>query len=94
MENAFNIISIWRDRKHEDEVAKLNNSGEQVAAKKLREEKPGVVLNVAKQRNGDYEGKIGLWFDQDTYRYRSSVDQAAWKRTYLPENWNVGQNAK
>ena len=92
--NAFNIISIWRDRKHEDEIAKLNNIGEQEAAKKLREEKPGVVLNVAKQRNGDYEGKIGLWFDQDTYRYRSSVDQAAWKRTYLPENWNVGQNAK
>lgn len=92
--NAFNIISIWRDRKHEDEIAKLNNSGEQVAAKKLRDEKPGVVLNVAKQRNGDYEGKVGLWFDQDTYRYRSSVDQAAWKRTYLPENWNVGQNAK
>jgi twinkle protein len=30
----------------------------------------GVVLNVAKQRNGDFEGKIGLWFDQKTYRYR------------------------
>lgn len=82
--NAFNIISVWRDRKHEDAVALLANSDPQ-AADKLRNEKPGVILNVAKQRNGDFEGKIGLWFDQRTYRYRSSADEASWKRSYLPD---------
>lgn len=89
--NAFNILSIWRDRKLEDELHILEASGDeanrQLAATK-RQEKPGVILNVAKQRNGDFEGKIGLWFDQATYRYRSRLDEASWKRTYLPENWS------
>lgn len=85
--NAFNIISVWRDRKHEDAVALLANS-DPVAADKLKAEKPGVIMNVAKQRNGDFEGKIGLWFDQKTYRYRSSADGATWKRSYLPHNRN------
>jgi twinkle protein len=49
----------------------------------------GVVLNVAKQRNGDFEGKIGLWFDQKTYRYRSKLDGETWRRQYLPEGWNA-----
>lgn len=89
--NAFNILSIWRDRKLEDELHILEASGDeanrQLAATK-RQEKPGVILNVAKQRNGDFEGKIGLWFDQATYRYRSRLDEASWKRTYLPEGWS------
>ncbi len=80
--NAFNIISVWRDRKHEENIAALANT-DATAANKLRAEKPGVILNVAKQRNGDFEGKIGLWFDQKTYRYRSSTDPESWRRTYL-----------
>ncbi|WP_207667505.1 hypothetical protein, partial [Clostridium perfringens] len=39
------------------------------------EGKPGVILNVSKQRNGDYEGKCSLWVDQETYRYRSDQEQ-------------------
>ena len=82
--NAFNIIAIWRNRKFEDAVAKLGAAGDCAGAERLCQSKPGVVLNVAKQRNGDFEGKIGLWFDQKTYRYRSSGDPASWRRTYLP----------
>jgi twinkle protein len=67
--NAFNIITIWRDRKREDDLKKAENE----EAEAEIEKKPGVILNVAKQRNGDFEGKIGLWFDQQTYRYRSST---------------------
>jgi twinkle protein len=87
--NAFNIVSVWRNRKFEDEIAKLQTAGDAEGAANLAQSKPGVILNVAKQRNGDFEGKIGLWFDQQTYRYRSSTDEAAWKRTYLPEDWNA-----
>jgi twinkle protein len=86
--NAFNIVSVWRNRKLEDEIAKLQAAGDAEGAAKLRESRPGVVLAVCKQRNGDFEGKIGLWFDQRTYRYRSSADEAVWRRTYLPEGWN------
>jgi twinkle protein len=85
--NAFNIISVWRDRKHEDAVS-LMASTDPTGAATLRNSKPGVIVNVAKQRNGDFEGKIGLWFDQQTYRYRSASDDASWKRQYLPENWS------
>lgn len=80
--NAFNIVSLWRDRKFEDNVASMRITDD-AGADRLFASKPGVVLNVAKQRNGDHEGRTGLWFDQKTYRYRSSLDPAAWKRSYL-----------
>lgn len=89
--NAFNVISIWRDRKFEEQVDQLAKGDDKAAsgaaAAELRASRPGVLLNVAKQRNGDFEGKVGLWFDKETYRYRSSHDQETWKRGYLPEDW-------
>lgn len=87
--NAFNIVSVWRDRKFEESVASLASTDPGGAAE-LFNSRPGVMMNVAKQRNGDFEGKVGLWFDQRTYRYRSSGDQASWKRTYLPDDWQRG----
>jgi twinkle protein len=81
--NAFNIITVWRNKAHEDEVRKLASKGLQEQADKLWSDKPGVLFNVAKQRNGDFEGKVGLWFDQDTYRYHSSQDRSMWSRDYL-----------
>lgn len=82
--NAANILSVWRNRKHEESVQKAESDEERASLM----EKPGVILNVAKQRNGDFEGKVGLWFDQETYRYHSSHDRSLWGRTYLPNDWN------
>lgn len=67
--NAFNIITIWRNREHEEKLA----AAEDAELAELQN-KPSVILNVAKNRNGDFEGKVGLWFDKETYRYRSSVE--------------------
>jgi twinkle protein len=80
--NAFNIMTVWRNRQLEDEIRKLEVAGSQEEAEQLKET-PGVLLNVAKQRNGDFEGKIGLWFDQNTYRYYSAYDREMWNRDYL-----------
>lgn len=77
--NAFNILTIWRNRKHEEALAAVKTD---IERQDLLEQ-PGVVLNVAKQRNGDFEGKIGLWFDQVTYRYASSHDRSLWRTSYL-----------
>lgn len=79
--NAFNIVSVWRNRRHEEDVkAAVEGSPEW----RDLQEKPGVVLNVAKQRNGDFEGKVGLWFDQETYRYHSSHERGLWNdRVYV-----------
>ncbi len=77
--NAFNIMAVWRNRRHEEEMKAATTDAE----KRELNEKPGVILNVAKQRNGDFEGKVGLWFDQETYRYhRLSFDRGLWDRRY------------
>jgi twinkle protein len=71
--NAANIIAVWRNKRLEDEIQVAEND----AIKQSLMDKPGVILNVAKQRNGDFEGKVGLWFDKETYRYASSHDRGA-----------------
>lgn len=74
--NAFNILTIWRNRKIEEKQKSQNASEEDL-------EKPPVLLNVAKQRNGDFEGRVGLWFNQETYQYTSSQDNRRFARDYL-----------
>jgi twinkle protein len=77
--NAFNILAVWRNRKLEDEIrvqADAAANGDVAAETRLRDlaQKPGVIIGVPKQRNGDFEGKFGLWFSQQTYQYRGSRD--------------------
>lgn len=77
--NAFNILTVWRHRKREDAIEKAETDEE----RERLLEKPTVILNVAKQRNGDFEGKVGLWFDKETYQYRSSTDDRLRRRCYV-----------
>lgn len=77
--NAHNIITVWRNRKLEEDIKAAESDDERFEL----EQKPGVILTMAKQRNGDWEGKVGLWFDQDTYRYRSSHDGGQFARQYV-----------
>src|SRR5690606_15916090 len=79
--NAFNIVTVWRNREREDKLKILSASKAPLEGKELEEfeklkSRPGVVVNIAKQRNGDFEGKVGLWFDQATYRYYSSYEKS------------------
>jgi twinkle protein len=83
--NAFNIITVFRNRKHEDEVRAAEKDGLHDVLAELQK-KPGVIVNVAKQRNGDFEGKRGLWFDQSTYRYYDTPDRGIWDRKYIHQN--------
>ena len=77
--NAFNIISIWRNRRHEEELRAAKTDEE----KAVLDAKPGVIVNVAKQRNGDFTGWCKLWFNQQTYQYHSVTDNRRWPRNYL-----------
>lgn len=77
--NAFNILTVWRNRRLEEEIGAAKSDAERAELA----QKPGVILNVAKQRNGDFEGKVGLWFDQATYRYHSSSDRTGWDRMFI-----------
>jgi twinkle protein len=77
--NAANILTFWRNRSHEEKLQAARTDDERA----VLNEKPGVIMNVAKQRHGDFEGKVGLWFDQRTYRYHSSYDRDLWGRRYF-----------
>jgi twinkle protein len=40
--------------------------------KEHEEEKPDAVLTIDKQRHGEWEGKIGLWFDAASQSFKES----------------------
>lgn len=72
--------------------------GDAKAQEKLSELEPPVLVNVAKQRNGDWEGKFGLWFSLETYQYRSAHDDRHGHRFVVPpgepQAANVEGNSK
>lgn len=72
--NAFNIVAVWRNRKIEH-PADMENRPEFT-------DEPGVTMNIAKQRNGDFEGKIKLFFSTKTYQYFSTQDNRRSPRCY------------
>jgi hypothetical protein len=42
------------------------------------------VLITAKQRNGDWEGTLGLWFDKKSQQFKEGFNQSTIQ--YLEEN--------
>ncbi|MEE9160002.1 MAG: toprim domain-containing protein [Gammaproteobacteria bacterium] len=85
--NAFNILSIFRNTALEEKQAVLRDRqeiGETLTDKEQDTLAAApVVLRVAKQRNGEWEGKIGLWFSRKSFCYRSSRDSES-PRRYVP----------
>jgi twinkle protein len=76
--NAFNIITVFRNRKIEELAASANGGDPPDMT-----DEPGVTLNVAKQRNGDFEGKVNLYFSRKTYQYFSPADNRRFARSYV-----------
>lgn len=91
--NAFNILTVWRNRKieedvrvAEDEVEKAKSDDVRAAAIERLDElldKPGVIINVAKQRNGDFEGKVRLYFNRENYQYACNRGEMRVSRSYV-----------
>lgn len=80
--NAFNIITVWRNRKRDDA---LQFETDEAAKNELLAE-PGAMMNVCKQRNGDWEGKVRLWFDRDvSYRYANSQSKDKLRNYHIGE---------
>lgn len=55
-----NVITVWRNKKKE---RAMQEGGD------YRSQDPDCLLICDKQRNGDWEGKIGLYFDNRATRY-------------------------
>lgn len=56
-----NVFIVWRNKK-----AEQDKNGE-----------PTCIVSCEKQRNGEFEGKFGFWFDVDSQQYLERTDMAA-----------------
>ena len=65
---AHNVITLWRNRPKEGDP-KANQSA------------PDQVLDIQKQRNGEFEGKFGLWFDPQSLQFLEHANTFA--RPYI-----------
>jgi twinkle protein len=61
-DQASNVITVWAN-KAKREALDRNGSDEEALAK------PDAVVSVEKQRNGSWEGKVRLWFDENSLRF-------------------------
>lgn len=55
-----NLLLVWRNKPKERDAQ---------AGKKVAENEPDAMLICEKQRNGEWEGRIHLWFDKDSQQY-------------------------
>lgn len=65
---ADNVFTVWRNKAKELALASTKADPSQTS-------KPDGFIHCQKQRNGDWEGKINLWFDKDSFQYLGSPEQ-------------------
>ncbi|RUP35574.1 MAG: hypothetical protein EKK45_00785 [Curvibacter sp.] len=58
-----NVISVWRNKPKERDVA---------AGKQVKETDPDALLICDKNRNGEWEGQIALWFEAASQQFVGS----------------------
>jgi twinkle protein len=58
-----NLLLMWRNKPKEDALSKNPHDMDQC-------EQPDCYLTVAKQRHGEWEGSIPLWYDINSMLYR------------------------
>lgn len=63
---ADNCFGVFRNKLKEDEISKL---GDRVELPVIILEKYDCLLGCTKQRNGEWEGIIPLWFNLDSFQY-------------------------
>jgi len=61
-DQVSNVITVWRNKKKEADAANGIYAGSE----------PDCLLICDKQRNGEWEGKIGLFFNQDRMRFEEN----------------------
>ncbi|MBI2792798.1 MAG: toprim domain-containing protein [Gammaproteobacteria bacterium] len=62
---ADNCFSVFRNKMKEDEISKLGRAETPESIL----EKFDCLLACSKQRNGEWEGKVTLWFNKDSLQY-------------------------
>lgn len=70
-----NVVSVWRNKPKE----RAREAGKMVS-----DTEPDCLLICDKQRNGDWEGQIGLWFHRDSQQFVSAADEVP-LQLYAPQ---------
>ena len=63
---VHNIISVWRNKPKERKLSEGDNSASG---------EPDQLLICDKQRNGDWEGKISLWYHPSSRQYMEAISE-------------------
>ena len=77
---ADNCFTIWRNKKKQEKIYELEENGEMVGRDLL--EQHDALIGCWKQRNGDWEGKFGLYFDNMSCQY---LDKGQQPTIYIEE---------
>lgn len=73
-----NVISVWRNKAKE---RKREQGGE------MNESDPDTLLICDKQRNGEWEGTIGLWFERDSQQFVANPGEGPMVMCRHPEDF-------
>jgi len=65
---ADNCFEMWRNRPKEKEAQKENYNPQ-------KKNEPDCILQCDKNRHGEWEGAIDLWFDKSCHQYLERIDQ-------------------
>ncbi|MGM9454750.1 toprim domain-containing protein [Legionella bozemanae] len=66
---ADNCFTVWRNKEKEG-IAQKQISGYTLSTKEQEKlDLPDCLWKCDKQRNGDWEGRLGFWFDKSTLQY-------------------------
>lgn len=61
-DQAHNVVMVWANKAKAAALEKDPSDESQLS-------KPDAVVSIEKQRNGRFEGRIGLWFDESSLRF-------------------------
>jgi twinkle protein len=61
-DQTANVVMVWANKSKREKLAVNPNDTEASA-------KPDALVSVDKQRNGSWEGKVQLWFDETSLRF-------------------------
>lgn len=74
------VLTVWRNKPKEEAIRRAESM--QKPAEQETLDKPDAILTCVKQRNGEDEPKIALWFDKDSHQFLSSPRGRAFN--YVP----------
>jgi twinkle protein len=69
---ADNVVICWKNKLKEDAARKQKQNQNLSTAEVESLEKPDQLIDVIKQRNGEWEGKVALWFREEGLQFVES----------------------